>query len=549
MIPGAKQKRIDRSTDRQSNLPHPNTSSSSGDSMKKKAMQKTNYKSMALFNRRARMSTMSSAMRWRNLKTAVQSKKEGDISSVFVSLSGGAPPVLPARFADVKKDLAVGQEEKLVASWGRLLTALEEEVKIISSRGPSVIPSIKFDELHGNIPDFHADLKRRGVAVIRSVIPTAEARAYKEEAENYVKENPSTRAFPAHDPQVFELYWSPPQVKARAHPNLLSTQRLLMNAWHSKDPAALISTSSPLIYADRLRIRQPGDSGFALGPHVDGGSVERWEKNGYGVSGVYDKIWQGEWENYDPWESSCRLPVVSDLYEGAGACSMFRMFQGWLSMSKTGPGEGTLQVNPMIKLTTAYTLLRPFFRSIKPFQVNASGLLSKEYLDASNWVLEPEYTATLQGANPGHSQEFAEALHPHLNLQKSMVHLPNIEPGDYVVWHCDGIHAVDKVHNGKTDSSVLYIPACPLTERNAVYLSRQRDTFLKGTPGPDFPGGKGESEHIGRPTLEYMKGVANTAGLQAMGLEKWQDSSAKLQGGERKMMRMANKILEFSKTV
>jgi hypothetical protein len=211
-----------------------------------------------------------------------------------------------------------------------------------------------------------------------------------------------------------------------------------MNAWHSNDPDASISTSTPLSYADRLRIRRPGDAGFALGPHVDGGSVERWEKNGYGIKDVYQKVFDGEWENYDPWESSCRLPAVTDLYQGAGACSMFRMFQGWMSMSKTGPGEGTLQVNPMIKLTTAYTLLRPFFRAIQPLEVDVSGRPSKQYLDAANWTFEPEYTPELQGAALGSSQEFTEALHPHLNLSKSMVHIPNIEPGDYVVWHCDG---------------------------------------------------------------------------------------------------------------
>lgn len=42
------------------------------------------------------------------------------------------------------------------------------------------------------------------------------------------------------------------------------------------------------------------------------------------------------------------------------------------------------------------------------------------------------------------------------------------------------IHAVDSIHAGKSDSSVLYIPSCPLTELNAHGLARQRDAFLKG---------------------------------------------------------------------
>lgn len=42
------------------------------------------------------------------------------------------------------------------------------------------------------------------------------------------------------------------------------------------------------------------------------------------------------------------------------------------------------------------------------------------------------------------------------------------------------IHAVDKTHAGVADSSVMYIPACPLTETNARYLVRQREAFLQG---------------------------------------------------------------------
>ena len=211
-----------------------------------------------------------------------------------------------------------------------------------------------------------------------------------------------------------------------------------MSAWHSVDPKAMVSTTHPVSYADRVRIRQSGDAGFALGPHIDGGSAERWEETGYGVSGVYDKIWSGLWEDYDPWESSCRLPANTDLYNGAGACNMFRMFQGWLSMSSTGPEEGTLLVNPMIQLSTAYFLLRPFFTPISPPQLDAFGNHTAKYLDAENWQLEPDFTATLQGANPSHAQELNASLHPHLKLSKTMVHVPKVNPGDYVVWHCDG---------------------------------------------------------------------------------------------------------------
>ena len=235
--------------------------------------------------------------------------------------------------------------------------------------------------------------------------------------------------FPASNPAVYELYWSPSQVLARAHPNLLKTQRFLMSHWNTISKESMISTSHPATYADRLRIRQPGDEGFALGPHIDGGSCERWEAEGYGRGHVYDSIFTGNWQSYDPWESSCRLPVVSDLYNGAGACSMFRMFQGWLSMSETQAGEGTLMVNPLLEKATAYMLLRPFFRPISS--------LRNGFLEASNWVLENEMTPVLQGAVPSSCQELTEVVQPHWALSTTMVHIPKIRPGDYIAWHCD----------------------------------------------------------------------------------------------------------------
>lgn len=254
---------------------------------------------------------------------------------------------------------------------------------------------------------------------------------------------PSLLGFPPGNAAVYELYWSASQVLARAHPNLIKAQAFLMSHWRSSDESALISTSHPVAYADRLRIRQPGDAAFALGPHVDGGSCERWEDNGYGRGGVYKEVFAGDWEKYDPWESSCRLPVLSDLYNGAGGCSMFRMFQGWLSMSTTGPGEGTLKVNPLLGKATSYFLLRPFFQPKRaPTNLYGSG-----FLDANNWNMEKEPTALLQGAVPSNCQELNTALHPHLGLEDTMVHVPQVRPGDYVAWHCDSKSSLTTFHH------------------------------------------------------------------------------------------------------
>ncbi|KND86824.1 Uncharacterized protein YbiU [Tolypocladium ophioglossoides CBS 100239] len=469
------------------------------------------------------------------------SKKEGDISDAFVSLSGAQRAPLPDRFRQLKCDLVRGREEAVVESWSRLLRELRKENDIIAARGSDVIPQVEFADLEGGCERLEEEIKKRGAVVVRGVIPEAEARAYKAEVEEYVRRNPHTRAFPADDPQVYELYWSAPQLKARAHPSLLRVQHHLMSSlWHTSSPTAQISLANPLTYADRVRIRQPGDASFALGPHIDGGSVERWKREGYGRGGVYDRVFAGAWERYDPWDASGRVDAVSNRYDGLGACSMFRMWQGWMSMSRTGPREGTLLVNPLMHLATAYVLLRPFFRPVD--EETGPG-----YLDERNWVFTgtADMTSELQGATPGHGQELTEELHPHLELGRTMVHVPNIKPGDFVAWHCDTIHAVDKLHTGGGDSSVLYIPVCPVTDINAAYLARQRAAFRAGTPGPDFPGGEGEARHVGRPSEEALRRWADGgAGRQAFGLERLAARGGALPG-EREVVARANGILGF----
>ncbi|KAF2454676.1 hypothetical protein BDY21DRAFT_352424 [Lineolata rhizophorae] len=478
-----------------------------------------------------------------------QQKRAGDISDAFVSLSGQNFKPLEPRYAALKKRLIRGREGAIADSWIRLLRRLRDETQEIAQLGSAAVPEVEFKDVQdGRLSEeFRKAVEKRGVSVIRGVLPEKEALGLKQDLRDYIRNNPHTKAFPADNPQVYELYWSPSQMRARAHPNLLQTQRLLMEFWHSKTPDALISCSHPTAYADRIRIRQPGDAKFALGPHVDGGSVERWEEDGYGRGKVYDAVFEGKWEEFSPWEASCRLDVVSDMYQGVGACSMLRLFQGWLSMSETGPFEGTLKVNPLLGVATSYYLLRPFFTPKRPASEfgGSGGGQSAAFLDPANWIMEPDPTSWVQGATPGHGQELAASLHPHLDLERSMVHVPRVQPGDYVAWHCDTIHAVDNVHAGTADSSVLYIPSCPLTESNAKFLLRQREAFVQGIPCPDFGGGEGESRHVGRPTAADVARTADADGLRAFGLQEWDADEPGLSPGQREVLNRANKTLGF----
>lgn len=461
----------------------------------------------------------------------------------FLSLSASDPIPLTERFAKIKRNLIAGNEKAVADSFYRLLSQLRKEADRIAAAGPDIIPIIDYFDIHDptKVAAFRDALQKRGVAIVRKVVPQNVALSWKEETQEYLRHNPPTKGIPARDPQLYELFWGPGQVRARADSRVLEVQRFVMNMWHSNSEAALVSSNHPVAYADRMRMRRPGDTSLGSAPHVDNGSVERWEPDGYGRAGTYADVFRGRWEDYDPWESSARLGATSDLYNGAGSCSMFRMFQGWLALSPIAPGEGSLRACPMLRLATAYLLLRPFF---SPRFSSGPG-----FLDPGNWNLHVAGNSVIQGAVPGCIQELSDALHPHLRLDKTMVPIPHVNPGDYVLWHPDTIHAADALHDGFSDSSVLYVPACPLTQTNALYLARQRKAFLLGHPAPDFESGnKGEREYMGRPGVQDVNDAGGEEGLRSMGLLPWDEKKVATTNGrvaavERELLRQANGIL------
>ncbi|CAK9782520.1 DUF1479-domain-containing protein [Cutaneotrichosporon oleaginosum] len=457
--------------------------------------------------------------------THTATKRTGDIGSVFAQFSGGT---LPPHFARLKRELVPpGREEAVIASWHRLLARLHDVTAEIEAKGSDLIPEVQFAELDDIAPEVEDEVRARGMVVVRGVTDTdlgAQLRSY-------VRSNPVT-GFPKENPQVFEVYWSPAQVGARAHSHVLKTQRWANRLFHAGDGAE-VDLDTPVSYCDRARIRQPGDTSFALGPHADGGSIELWEDKGYRA--LYRSIFAGEWEKYDAYDAVLRDGANSNLHDAVAHCGVTRTWQGWLSLSHTGAGEGTLQVYPALREATAYILLRPFFRALLPPHVPG-------YLAPENWVLDLE-SASFPGAALGKTIELSPETHPHLRLDKCMVPMRRVRPGDYVLWHCEGVHAVESVHEGAEDSSVLYIGACPLTKRNACHLRKQRDCFERGESGPDFPAGVGEADFDGRATAADIKGAE---GRRAMGLEPFDAAWGRTQGVQA-LRRAANEIL-FSRS-
>jgi hypothetical protein len=75
----------------------------------------------------------------------------------------------------------------------------------------------------------------------------------------------------------------------------------------------------------------------------------------------------------------------------------------------------------MLPLASAYIILRPFFR---PKSVNSS-------LAFEDWELDIDGTS-FPGSVMAKTQELNETTHPHLRLDKTMISLPKMEPGDQV---------------------------------------------------------------------------------------------------------------------
>ncbi|KAF8953191.1 hypothetical protein BDZ97DRAFT_1679874 [Flammula alnicola] len=437
-------------------------------------------------------------------------KEEGSIADIFTSLTNEEHNVLPDRFTNLKKEL---WNDGMVESWREVLASLEPAVEEVASKGSDIVPRVSYDDLKGGLSQEQLHrIKTTGTVIVTGGVPKEEALGWKQSIKDYAAANADRvkgNTFPGFPPdniQVFEIYNSKAQTLARTHPGLINTQKFLLSLWHASDPNSEVSLQTPVSYFDRLRIRQPGDAKFTLGPHVDGGSVERWEDKG--LQKVFGNILKGgsQWKKHDPFDVTPRIGAKQDLYHASNACSIFRAWQGWTSMSSTGPNEGTLRVLPMLSLASAYILLRPFFRPVNPLS---------DSLKFADWVPDLD-SPTFPGSSIGKTQELNEKTHPHLKLAQTMVSIPRVEPGDQVYWHCDVVHAVESQHRGLGDSSVLYIPAVPLTIHNASYMRDQRINFLAGLPAPDFPGGEGESKFVGRGSVQEIQ---TEEGRRMFGLE------------------------------
>jgi len=352
-------------------------------------------------------------------------------------------------------------------------------IRAAVAAGRQAVPEINYSDIRdGKVPDeSRAAVRRTGCAVVRGVFPSQVASDWFDELGEYLAVNRYEEretekrgldkyfaALKAGRPQIFNVYWSRPQVMARQDPRLAETRAFLNRLWRHQ---GVFDPDRDCTYADRVRRRQPGDETLGLSPHMDAGTVERWIDPGY--QRVYREVFAGNWRAYDPFDGAHRLDTQE--IPSPAVCSMFRTYQGWTALTRQGPNDGTLQLIPITE-GISYVLLRALQDDV------AEG--------------------DLCGAAPGRALGVSPEWHP--ELINGLVSIPEVQPGDTVFWHTDICHAVSDRHSGKEHASVIYIGAAPDCPKNRVYLPRQIDAFLAGRSAPDFAPMDFEVDFEGRAT-------------------------------------------------
>lgn len=122
-------------------------------------------------------------------------KVEGDISLVFMSMTDGKNYSFPSRFGELKRTIIRKHRDAIIASWKRIVTAVEESVRDVSGQGPSIFPDVQFSDIQKNsIDDTTVErIKRTGVCIIRNVIPQSETTKILDDIREYIKANPTTK--------------------------------------------------------------------------------------------------------------------------------------------------------------------------------------------------------------------------------------------------------------------------------------------------------------------------------------------------------------------
>ena len=380
---------------------------------------------------------------------------------------------------DIKNiEKLIKEEKKILRSksknykenFSKIENFIEKEIVQIENSKKSaenIIPEINFKDLSDNLYEFKNELKKRGCVIVRDVFDDTLMHQMNKDLESYIEENnyyedQKKKAdidkyfsdLQSGKPQIFGLYWSKTQVNIRQSKELDVVKKWLNKLWiNEHDGETIFDPNHELVYADRVRRREPGDKTLGLSPHCDAGSVERWVDKGY--QGVYENIFADNFTEYDPFNAAYRN--TTQEIESPAVSHVFRTFQGWVALTEQGPGDGTLQLIPIAK-SMAFILTRALMDDVSEND--------------------------LCGSKPARALSVNSTYHA--LLLRGLVSIPKMNAGDTVWWHPDVVHAVEDHHTGKGYSNVVYVGSTPYCEKNLSYAKKQSVKFLEGKSPPDF---------------------------------------------------------------
>jgi hypothetical protein len=410
------------------------------------------------------------------------------------------PADLPAAIREIKAALrariaASGRAvEEVFAVVEQKIKAEVDEITAARGRGETVWPVIDYADIAaGTVPaEQIAKLRRRGCLVVRGHFDRDQAVAWDRGIVDYVESNRFFDDYrgPGDDffgsvgskPEIYPIYWSPPQMQARQSDRMATVQAFLNSQWkHESGGVQWFDPNRDSLYPDRIRRRPEGADSTGLGTHLDPGTLDLWMTEAY--QKAFRHLFDGSVEQYDPWDAAHR--TAGPQYPGSTMCSAFRTFQGWTALSDMDHDQGVLHTVP-IPEAMAYLMLRPLKSDVPDDDM--CGVTVNQVFPAN------------------------ETWHP--LLMQALAGIPDVKAGDSVWWHCDMIHSVAPVANQKGWGNVMYIPAAPWCPRNETYAAQVRDAFGTGSSPSDFP-----AEHYERtwPNRFHPEDL-NETGRRGLGL-------------------------------
>jgi len=392
----------------------------------------------------------------------------------------------------------IGDVQQVFNRLSEQIAARVADINALKAQGKSVWPQLAYSDIaQGKVSEAQrALIKRRGCAVIKGHFPREQALGWDRSMLDYLDQNHFDEVYKgpgdsffgtleASRPEIYPIYWSQAQMQARQSNEMAAVQSFLNRLWRfESEGQQWFDPDVSVIYPDRIRRRPPGTTSKGLGAHTDSGALERWLLPAY--QRVFASVFNGKFEEYDPWNAAHRTEVEEYTVDNTTKCSVFRTFQGWTALSDMIPGQGLLHVVP-IPEAMAYILLRPLLDDV------------------------PE--DELCGVAPGRVLPVSEKWHP--LLMEALSSIPALEAGDSVWWHCDVIHSVAPVENQQGWGNVMYIPAAPLCAKNLAYARKVKVALEQGASPGDFPRENYESDWSGRFTLDDL----NIHGKRALGIE------------------------------